>query len=61
MQHSTSSAFIAVNGSAFDLLFMTGIGVVGYLMRKAGFPLAPVILGLVLGRLMEANIRRALA
>jgi len=51
----------AVNNSAFDLLFMTGIGVVGYLMRKAGFPLAPVILGLVLGRLMEINLRRALA
>ena len=51
----------AVNNSAFDLLFMTGIGVVGYLMRKAGFPLAPVILGLVLGRLMEVNLRRALA
>jgi len=51
----------AVNNSSFDLLFMTGIGVVGYLMRKAGFPLAPVILGLVLGRLMEVNLRRALA
>ena len=59
MQHSASSAFIAVNGSAFDLL--ADIGAVGYLMRKAGFPLAPVILRLVLGRLMEANIRRALA
>jgi len=51
----------AVNNSAFDLLFMTGIGVWGYLMRKFGFPLAPMILGLVLGRLMEVNLRRALA
>ncbi len=51
----------AVNNSGFDLLFMTGIGVWGYLMRKFGFPLAPMILGLVLGRLMEVNLRRALA
>ena len=51
----------AVNNSTFDLLFMTGIGVWGYLMRKFGFPLAPMILGLVLGRLMEVNLRRALA
>jgi len=51
----------AVNNSAFDLLFMTGIGVWGYLMRKFGFPLAPMILGLVLGHLMEVNLRRALA
>ncbi len=51
----------AVNNSAFDLLLMTGFGLLGFLMRKTGFPLAPVILGLVLGSLMEVNLRRALA
>jgi putative tricarboxylic transport membrane protein len=51
----------AVNGSTFDLLLFTGFGALGYLMRKGGFPLAPVILGLVLGPLMEKNLRRALA
>jgi putative tricarboxylic transport membrane protein len=51
----------AVNGSTFDLLLVTGFGALGYLMRKGGFPLAPVILGLVLGPLMEKNLRRALA
>jgi len=51
----------AVNNSAFDILLMSGFGLLGYLMRKAGFPLAPVILGLVLGKLMEVNLRRALA
>ncbi len=40
---------------------MTGFGVIGLLMRRGGFPLAPVILGLVLGPLMERNLRRALA
>lgn len=54
-------AVYAVNQSAFDLVLMTAFGVVGYLMRKLGFPLAPVILGLVLGPLMEKNLRRAMA
>jgi len=54
-------AVYAVNQSAFDLLLMTGFGVLGYAMRKMSFPLAPVILGLVLGPLMERNLRRALA
>ena len=40
---------------------MTIFGVVGYLMRKLHFPLAPVVLGLVLGPLMERNLRRAMA
>jgi putative tricarboxylic transport membrane protein len=54
-------AVYAVNQSAFDLVLMTGFGVVGYLMRKLRFPLAPVVLGLVLGPLMEKNLRRAMA
>ena len=51
----------AVNASALDLVLMTMLGVIGYGMRKGGFPLAPVILGLVLGPLMEKSLRRALA
>lgn len=54
-------AVYAVNHSRFDLLLMTGSGVLGYLLRKTGFPLAPLILGFVLGPLMERNLRRALA
>ncbi len=54
-------AVFAVNGSSFDLALMTLFGVVGYLMRKLDFPLAPVVLGLVLGPLMEKNLRRAMA
>ena len=54
-------AVYAVNRSAFDLVLMTLFGVVGYLMRKLDFPLAPVVLGLVLGPLMERNLRRAMA
>ncbi len=51
----------SVNNSAFDLLLMSGFGILGFAMRKAKFPLAPVILGLVLGDLMEVNLRRALS
>ncbi|MDH5590528.1 MAG: tripartite tricarboxylate transporter permease, partial [Gemmatimonadota bacterium] len=54
-------AVYAVNQSPFDLVLMTGFGVVGYAMRKLRFPLAPVILGLVLGPLMEKNLRRSMA
>lgn len=54
-------AVYAVNGSSFDLVLMTLFGVAGYTMRKLDFPLAPVILGLVLGPLMEKNLRRAMA
>ncbi len=54
-------AVYAVNQSPFDLLLMTAFGVVGWGMRRTGFPLAPVILGLVLGPLMEKSLRRAMA
>ena len=54
-------AVYTINGSVFDLFLATGFGVLGYAMRRTGFPLAPVILGLVLGPLMEKNLRRALA
>jgi putative tricarboxylic transport membrane protein len=60
----TTISFIgvySVNNSPFDLLLMAGFGLLGYLMRKMDFPLAPVILGLVLGELMEKNLRRAMA
>jgi putative tricarboxylic transport membrane protein len=49
-----------INGSEFDLLLMLIFGVVGFVMRKTGFPIAPLVLGLVLGGLIEVNFRRAL-
>ncbi len=53
-------AVYAVNQSPFDLVLMTIFGAVGYVLRKVEIPLAPIILGLVLGPLIEKNIRRAL-
>jgi putative tricarboxylic transport membrane protein len=48
----------AVKNSLFDTGVMLVFGVVGYLMSKAKIPKAPVVLALVLGPLMEENIRR---
>ena len=47
--------------SAFDLVLLIGIGFVGFLMRRFDFPVAPAIIGLVLGPLSEQQFRRALA
>jgi len=51
----------AVHATSFDLILMSLLGVAGYLLRKAGVPMAPLILGFVLGDLMEQNLRRALS
>ena len=51
----------AIHSNIFDLLLCMGLGVVGYVLRKFDFPLAPLILGFVLGELMESNLRRALS
>lgn len=41
-----------------DIWIMFGMGLVGYLLRKADYPLAPIILGLILGPLAEQNLDR---
>jgi hypothetical protein len=51
----------SVHATTFDLLLMAGCGIVGYLLRKQGVPMAPLILGFVLGDMMEQNLRRALS
>ena len=47
--------------SAFDLVLMYIIGLVGVAMRRFDFPIAPVIVGLILGPMAEVHLRRALA
>src|SRR3990167_6057920 len=51
----------AIHATTFDLVLMTVLGVVGYLLRKLQMPMAPLILGFVLGELIEQNLRRALS
>jgi putative tricarboxylic transport membrane protein len=50
----------AVQYSTFDLLLVMGSGLVAYFLSKNDFPLAPLVLGLILGPMMENNLRRAL-
>ncbi|MEI4485811.1 tripartite tricarboxylate transporter permease [Frigidibacter sp. MR17.14] len=50
----------AVNNSLTDVYWMIGFGVFGYFMRHYGYPLGPVILGVILSRLLDDNWRRAI-
>ena len=49
-----------VQRQVFDLWTMWLFGMVGYFMRKKGFPLAPLVIGFVLGPIIESNFRRSL-
>src|SRR5262245_22984158 len=49
------------NQSVFDLGLLFVFGIVGYLMRRFDFPVAPAIIGMILGPLAEQNFRRALS
>jgi putative tricarboxylic transport membrane protein len=51
----------AANGSIADVVILLVIGLVGYLMRVYDFPVAPVLVGMILGPLAEQQLRRALA
>ncbi|MBA9028179.1 MULTISPECIES: tripartite tricarboxylate transporter permease [Bacillaceae] len=50
----------AVQMNTFDLLLLVGCGVFGYLFAKQDYPVAPLVLALVLGPMIENNMRRAL-
>jgi len=45
----------AINNSIFDVGMMLVMGVIGYFMEANGFPVAPVVLGIVLGPIVEKN------
>jgi len=50
----------AISNSIFDIWVLIISGIVGFLFRKIGLPIAPIILGMILGPLFESNFRRAL-
>ena len=50
----------SVNNSTVDVMFTFGFGLLGFAFTRAGFPSAPLLLGFVLGPLVEENFRRAL-
>jgi putative tricarboxylic transport membrane protein len=50
----------AIAGRMFDVYVMLAFGILGYFLRQFGYPMAPLVLGIVLGDLLEKNLRRAL-
>jgi putative tricarboxylic transport membrane protein len=51
----------AIASRPFDVGVMICFGILGFLMRETGFPVAPMILGVVLGPILDSNLRRSLA
>jgi TctA family transporter len=52
-------ASVAHSGDYLDLVFFVGFGVLGWVMRKGGWPAPPLVLGMVLGALMETYLLMA--
>jgi len=50
----------AIASRLFDVWTMLLFGVIGYVLRQFRFPVAPLVLGIVLGDLMEKSLRRGL-
>jgi putative tricarboxylic transport membrane protein len=50
----------ASGNAAFDIIVMAVFGVLGYLFRKFGYELAPLVLAFVLGPMLENNLRKSL-
>jgi len=50
----------AIQNSATDVYWMLGFGIFGYFLRTYGYEVGPVVLGMILGPLMDASYRRAM-
>jgi putative tricarboxylic transport membrane protein len=51
----------SINGSSTDLVLLVIFGVLGYIMRKLDYPLAPLVMAVVLGQNLEESLRQSLA
>ena len=51
---------LVATSSIFDVFVMLGFGVLGYLMVKFGFPIAPLLIGFILGPLVEVSLRQSM-
>jgi len=56
---SVTGVFVATN-SSFDIFTMLGFGLLGYVMIKSGFPVAPLLIGFILGPLIEVALRQSM-
>src|SRR5947209_8892142 len=50
----------SVNNSAFEIYLTALFGLIGFVCMRLGFPLAPMLLGYLLGPMMEENLRRSM-
>ena len=50
----------AITERVFDIWVMFGFGILGFLLREMQYPMAPLVLGVILGELLDKNLRRAL-
>ena len=50
----------SLSNSLFNVWLMLGVGAFGYILSRLNFPLAPIVLGLVLGNIVEQNLRLTL-
>ena len=55
----TAIGVFALNNVTYDIWTLFVFGIVGYILKNLGFPLAPIILGVVLGHIAELNLSRA--
>lgn len=54
------SGVYSIHNDIFDLYIVIGAGVLGYFLKVAKFPFLPLVLGVILGYMIESNYRRAL-
>jgi len=50
----------ALSAKMFDILVMAVFGIIGYAMKEMDYPVAPLVLGIILGDLLDSNLRRSL-
>jgi putative tricarboxylic transport membrane protein len=51
----------AITQRLFDVYVMVAFGVIGFLLREMRYPMAPLVMGIILGTLLDVNLRRGLA
>jgi putative tricarboxylic transport membrane protein len=50
----------AISSRIFDIWVMLGFGVLGFVLREMKYPMAPLVLGIILGDILDKNLRRGL-
>lgn len=57
---ATVMGAFAISNTTFDIFVMIAFGIIAYILRCFDFPIAPFVIGLVLGEIAEVNLRRSM-